>query len=98
MKWRNVGGFTRISKRVAEKRYCAGEIIYLCPCNLRPGSPWNPEVPVHLLNIPGGENASARFSSACFSASVDQFEFYNCNYAAGYYAAFYVKDEQNEQK
>lgn len=40
MNKRTVDGFTRISKRAAEKRYNAGEVVILCPVKLRPGFPF----------------------------------------------------------
>lgn len=46
MNKRTVDGFTRISKRAAEKRYNAGEVVILCPVKLRPGFPFFPEIPV----------------------------------------------------
>ena len=85
MKWISVGEFKRVSKRVAEKRYDAGEVIYMCPSKLRPGEPWHPEVAV-----------TKRFDSGdakmMFEHDVARFEYYNCTYSAGYYAAFYIKD------
>ena len=40
MNKRTVDGFTRISKRAAEKRYNAGEVVILCPVKLRTGFPF----------------------------------------------------------
>ena len=40
-----VNGFTRISKAQARKLWTANATpVYACPCNLRPGGPWSPEV------------------------------------------------------
>ena len=86
MKWTSEGGFVRISKRVAEKMYAAGEVIYMCPCQLRPGAPWSPEVAVCLTDGEG-----ARVAPVAFEGAVSMFSFYNCNYGAGYYPAYYIK-------
>ena len=51
MNKRMVAGFTRISKRAAEKRYNAGEVVILCPVKLRPGFPYFPEIPVKREEI-----------------------------------------------
>lgn len=36
--------YCRIGKAVARGCYEAGVEIYACPCNMRPGAPWYPEV------------------------------------------------------
>lgn len=36
--------YCRISKAAARGYYDAGVEILACPCNLRPGAPWHPEV------------------------------------------------------
>lgn len=36
--------YCRISKAAARGYYGAGTEILVCPCNLRPGAPWHPEV------------------------------------------------------
>ena len=35
-----IGGYIRISKKEAEKRYNAGEIIRLCACKVSPVNVW----------------------------------------------------------
>lgn len=35
-----IGGYIRISKKEAEKRYNAGEIIRLCACRVSPVNVW----------------------------------------------------------
>ena len=84
MKWCSVDGFTRVSKRVAAKRYAVGDTIYMCPCNLRPGDPWHPEVAVKR-EINSGDAAMM------FEHDVTRFEFYNCGPTAGKYAAYYIR-------
>lgn len=82
MKRSQVDGLVRISKINARNRYNAGEKLFLCPMNLRPGSPWHPEVAIS--NEDGYD----------FDELVNEFEHYNCNYGAGYYAAFYFNPEE----
>lgn len=53
--------------------------VFLCPCNLKPGKPWNPE---SLIKIDFGVS---------FNQVTNSFEYYNCNALAGYYAAFYIE-------
>ena len=36
-----IGGYIRISKKEAEKRYNAGEIIRLCACKVSPVNMWS---------------------------------------------------------
>lgn len=35
-----IGGYTRITKKEAARRYNAGEVIRLTACKLSPVSPW----------------------------------------------------------
>lgn len=85
MKWSGIGGYRRVSKWIAKKLYDDGEIIYMCPCNLRPGEPWFPEVRVCLTDGDGATSCPVDFDKI-----VERFAFYNCNNSAGYYPAYYV--------
>lgn len=74
-----VDGFQRISKSAARRAFNAGDPVYLCAVNLRPGGPWHPEICLWRT----GEN---------FEKSVAAFEFYNCiNGETGKYAAYYIE-------
>lgn len=70
--------FKRVSKTTARKAYNNGLRVILCPCKLRPGSPWYCEV-----NISGK-------APATFEAQVNAFEYYNLNRETGRYTAFYI--------
>lgn len=75
------GGFTfkRVNKATARRTYNNGLRVVMCPCNLRPGAPWYPEVSV------------IGKSGATFEAAVNAFEFYNVrNRETGRYTAFYI--------
>lgn len=74
--------YTRISKAAAKKAYLSGDNIALCPVNLRPGSPYNPEIVLNISNNTDGRS---------FDDILNAFTFYNCNLSeAGRYAAFYA--------
>ena len=79
----NIDGYSRISKAAARKLYDAGQAVYFCACNLRPGWPYNPECRVQL----------ALTDPETFDNIVNAFTFYNCTGAeTGKYPAFYVKE------
>ena len=86
MKWYRVDGYARVQKRIAEKLYNQGGIIYLCPCNLRPGRPWNPEIAVCLTDGDGVTSAPIQFDDM-----VDRYAAYNCNREDGLYPLYFVK-------
>lgn len=71
--------YKRVTKPVARKIFNSGKNVLLCPCNLRPGSPWNHGATV---NCESGNS---------FNQITNSFEYYNCNAIAGYYAAFYIE-------
>lgn len=87
-----IDNLTRISKAAARKAW-GKRNISLCPCNLRPGFPWRPNIDVFAAEI-----ASALASeweherrAADFDTFVRNFEWYNCNDSeTGTYAAFYL--------
>lgn len=69
--------FKRINKKTARTAYKNGLTVIICPCNLRPFTPWHNE---HRLN---------RKDRAQFV--VNSFEYYNCiNSETGKYSAFYI--------
>lgn len=71
--------YHRVSKPMARKAYEKGEEIMVCPCKLRPGEPWYPEGIV--------SNALNRR----FDFVIRDYEIYNCNAEAGWYASFYIE-------
>lgn len=71
--------FERVSKKVARAAFSNGLPIVVCPCNLRPGFPYHPELPIHPDNV------------GSFDAFLCRFEYYNLRGAAtGRYTAFYI--------
>lgn len=65
----------KINKMQARKAYAIGEKVLLCPCKMRP------------------ERFGVWVSNACgraFDSLVNEFEYYNCSYPTGDYAAYYT--------
>lgn len=92
MKAYKVGGYIRISKKNAERRYENGEIIYLCPFKLRPGEPWHPECAITKESYSDGDVQYFMSYSKIFEDVVREYTFYNCNYCAGKYPAYYIRE------
>lgn len=82
--------FKRIDKKTARTAYKNGLTVIICPCNLRPFTPWNNE---HRMN----RKDRAQFVLDeigvvnDFNNLVNSFEYYNCiNSETGKYSAFYI--------
>ena len=89
-----VGGFIRISKREAERRYNAGEIVRFCACKLSPVNIWGcfcdcKREAFSPIASNGFDTVVPRNRE--FETVVNAFRFYNCNGETGRYPAFYVK-------
>lgn len=77
-----LNGFSRISKAEARRLYDAGQIVYFCPVNLRPGTPWHCETAQQFNPV----------DPCTFEQLVNTFMFYNCtDCETGKYIAFYEK-------
>ena len=83
--------FTRVSKTAAKKAYMNGVTIALCPCKLRPGTPWHPEC--ILRKTPGNDTTETENE---LNSLLNQFEFYNCTNETGRYTAFYIEKENKQ--
>lgn len=87
-----VNGFRRVSKPQAKKLYNDGRVVYLCPCYLRPGGMWKPEVAVAKERV--DESVSYFVSNTNeFDKLVDEFMYYNCRGGSGKYPAYYIKED-----
>lgn len=76
-----VNGFERVSKARARRLFSADVTpIFACPCNLRPGGMWRPEV-----MLPTDTGAS-------FDQLVNAATYYKCTPETGRYLAFYVAE------
>ena len=74
-----VNGFRRITKAAARKIYNGGGTVYFCPVNLRPGSPWNPEI------------AASAQQGCTFEQAENSVLYCNRTPETGKYLAFYVR-------
>ena len=88
------GGTTyrQITKKTAKKLYLQGFPVVLCPCNLRPFTPWHAE---HVLKKSDRAQFVADEIGAAndFDNVVNSLEWYNCrNNETGKYMAFYIGD------
>ena len=83
--------FTRVSKTTAKKAYINGFVIALCPCKLRPGTPWDSETIVDretrgcVTDDISAEND--------FEKLLNAFEYYNLNRDTGSYTAFFIESD-----
>ena len=78
MRQYSIGSYVRISKAEARRAFNAGEVVYFCACNMRPGAPWHPET------------AADNSDGVAFAAAVGWAEHYNCTCAeTGRYLAYY---------
>ena len=84
--------YKRISKNAARAAYKNGLTVVICPCNLRPFTPWHNE---HRMNRKDREQFVLDEIGVMndFNNSVCSFEYYNCsNSKTGKYAAFYIQE------
>lgn len=78
-----INGLERVSKAQARRLFNANSTpIFACPCNLRPGAPWYPEI------------MFPTDSGATFDQLANAATFYKCRDAeTGQYLAYYVAEE-----
>lgn len=75
--------YTRVTKTAARKAYDTGKTVILCPCKLRPGWPWHPEIPVK-------RNAE---DPETFDQRINSFAWYNLNAESGRYPMYFLRAE-----
>jgi hypothetical protein len=75
-----INGYKRINKRTAKKLYEIGQPVLFCPVKLIPGGMW------------GIGCIITKREGRTFDQDLNEFEFYNCNYEAGNYTAFYIEE------
>lgn len=87
------GDLVRVSKRKARSLW--GKVdMSLCPCNLRPGGPWRPDMRVFALDIAKGLTSEYEQEQhyVSFDTYIQNFEWYNCSCSeTGLYTSFYIK-------
>lgn len=78
--------FERITKKKAKAAYDNGLYVILCPCNLRPGGVWHPEVRI------------IKTDDRTFASVVNEFEYYSAiNDETGRKAAFYIPVKMTDE-
>ena len=76
--------FMRISKKKARAAFNNNLPLIFCACNMRPGTPWHPEI---IIDPQRQKEEHGRE----FDATVNNFEWYNCTLnETGKYTAFYI--------
>jgi hypothetical protein len=86
--------FTRVSKAAARKAFVNGFTIAFCPSNLRPGTPWYPE----LITDRESRDCLADDIGAAneFQSLLNSFEYFNCTTSeTGKYTAFFIETGNN---
>lgn len=78
------GKIQRITKRIARKLYDEGKDIIIAACNLNPESPYC--IGSCIAKELDGEIIP-------FDKAVNFYEVHNCDRYSGYYASFYVKED-----
>lgn len=90
-----IGGYTRITKKEAARRYNAGEVIRLTACKLSPVSPWGCHSDTQkdhnaTVSEDGFNTTVAR--NRKFETVVNAFTYYNCTNETGKYPAYWKKE------
>lgn len=90
-----IGGYTRITKKEAARRYNAGEVIRLTACKLSPVSPWGCYSDAQkdynaTISWDGFNTIVAR--NRKFETVVNAFTYYNCTSETGKYPAYWKKE------
>ncbi len=91
----SIGGYERISKKAAEKRYNSGKVIYMAACNMRPDNMFSPAIPCQNdryteISSDGFNTIIARNKE--FDTLVTAFTYYNCSNETGRHPAYYVRE------
>lgn len=90
-----IGGYTRITKKEAARRYNAGEVIRLTACKLSPVSPWgcySYAQKDHNATV-SGDGFNTTVARNCeFETVVNAFTYYNCTNETGRYPAYWKKE------
>lgn len=85
----------RINKKVARRLYNEGHSVYVVPCKIYPSFTGGWLAPIELNKSRIEEEYAGSpilIELYDFDSRVNNFEFYNCCYELGYYAAYYVEE------
>ena len=87
--------FERVSKATAKRAFIDGFTIAFCPSNLRPGTPWHPEI-ITDRELRGEYIADETGAENDFYNLLNSFEYYNCtNTETGKYTSFFIETGDN---
>lgn len=87
--------YKKVNKPTARKLYYEGISIYLIPCKVSEvclddtQKTWVKPCIINMFTTDESENK--------FDRAVNNFEYYNCNAELGYYARYYVTEEDLEK-
>lgn len=90
-----IGGYIRITKKEAARRYNAGEVIRLTACKLSPVSPWgcySDAQKDHNATVSGDGFNTTIARNREFETVVNAFTYYNCTNEMGRYPAYWKKE------
>lgn len=91
----NIGGYTRINKKAAERVYNHGGTVRVCACNMSPVNVWGAFVDVRadsFAPIAGDGYSTVVPRSRDWEKVVNAFRYYSCNHEAGRYPAYYIRE------
>lgn len=81
--------YARVNRTKARNLFISGYPVLFCPCNLRPGRPWYPEIEFTLTQL----DTSFEERKNNFNKTLYNFMYYNCNWESGLYVSFYASLE-----
>lgn len=90
-----IGGYIRITKKEAARRYNAGEVIRLTACKLSPvssGGCYSDAQKDHNATVSGDGFNTTVARNRKFETVVNAFTYYNCTNETGKYPAYWKKE------
>jgi hypothetical protein len=68
------------------RAYNAGETVWLLPCLMTIGNPWQTPMPTSKKEV----ESSAWYNGSSFEDIVNEFKYYNCDNERGRYPIFFI--------
>ena len=84
--------YKRVNKPTARKMYNSGYSIQLLPCKVNSFMVFDKNYKGFIIPVLISSETSSH-SENKFDRTVNDFEYYNCNSQMGYYAHYYVSNE-----
>ena len=85
--------YKRINKPTARKMFNRGYTLYLLPCKVSDSVVTNTPHDYDWLRPLEISLPTSNHEANQFDRTVNEFEYYNCNAELGYYAHYYVSEE-----